>query len=767
MSVRIQQPPESKKTELAGELCVPALWKIEKSENSDVSLANFVQRIAGLPVTVVRDRSPLKKFAPQVFVRAAAVTTIAFLRATVRAAACVLSVIAIDGAKIAGGLTGMPFMRPPINSLTIGSTTVIESAIGNVVGAVFAVAPGSIQEAVAFLAAASVSDSIVVQAQDFGALWGNVVACCEFVVGETGIDLSGSPLEVIVLGPSAEITRSVPLSLSKLVERCHFRFLDMSSDVKAIANACQLIKPLQSKRKTGDVLPRLRMAASVFWSVVDTPFAIPIAKSAIDTPFAKNVESELEKPTDARGFLRMCLHWLPESPLKAFDYYREYQSTGNNDFMLLRRIIAGAGTRKGVYHGSVEKARIALESGDRAAGVEYAKYKRLQGDELVEVLERTLPCVAGFIALGNYYDQESDLDRAYVYYRDALVGSPSRTTETDKIVRKVTDYFRYRQIRKLVELGCEFIELLGEPAFPAIAGDKQAIFNAVGDAPAAILLRARSLARESAAALCREVIGTNPEVCPAAEFELAKLSSADENRSLMREAAEKGPEGAKWHLLGEKSDCPGEWPIGAREFIDGLKKFMDGDRLESDRLWRSVPVDVIYHFKKASKWAVLGFMWSKCVDRGNSFEAAYAKIAFAKTLMLKSTAEVQDWMMALILLEQAFATPNLSEMSADEVPDIVDSLDKRVETRVVGFRNTSYNSGYSNYGGFPPYDDELAETFERDRAKLATQLRRNFPNKCGVSGHRATDRNFSNPGIDAWAEEEDSPPVRLDGHVVP
>jgi hypothetical protein len=239
----------------------------------------------------------------------------------------------------------------------------------------------------------------------------------------------------------------------------------------------------------------------------------------------------------------------------------------------------------------------------------------------------------------------------------------------------------------------------------------------LGDAPAVCLLRAKSLDVQAAAALYRDLIESEPDLRAEAEFQLAQISTFEEKERLMLEAATKGHLGAKRYLLGRTRNCPGKWPIGVAEYFEGAKKFLSGDRFESSRLWRVVPIEFAAYYKNLPNWAVLGFIWSKCTDLGNSFEAGCAKVTFAKVLMVKQLEQVPDWMMILVLLEQAFALPNVCELLAAEVPTIVAYLEKT-------------SPSWPTYVGVPNYSNfDQVHTFLTERHALADRLRKKFPEK--------------------------------------
>jgi hypothetical protein len=104
---------------------------------------------------------------------------------------------------------------------------------------------------------------------------------------------------------------------------------------------------------------------------------------------------------------------------------------------------------------------------------------------------------------------------------------------------------------------------------------------------------------------------------------------------------------------------------------------------------------------------------------GNEFEAAAAKIAFAETIMTGGRLDDgADWLLIVLVLEQAFANPKFRKVFADPIPTIEAYLRTRTQ----------------NHIGYGTWNDDLVETYTADRDALVADLKRKFPKKFRMHG---------------------------------
>jgi hypothetical protein len=201
----------------------------------------------------------------------------------------VASVISVDGAALASGLTGAEFAARD-GTATVGVTFVplfdeidnetITSLI-NVVGLLF-VARDPLAQAIAFIGAVATSNTVVVDTPDIALFWSQVKMCCDLICENFGVIFSISHVTVILAGDQeADLELAdVPESsaLHTLQQSCRFIFIpheELSAESVASVEGC--LDARENAHLTNDAILGMRKAVALFGAHFDLPHGLVTA----------------------------------------------------------------------------------------------------------------------------------------------------------------------------------------------------------------------------------------------------------------------------------------------------------------------------------------------------------------------------------------------------------------------------------------------------------------------------------------------------------
>jgi TPR repeat protein len=440
-------------------------------------------------------------------------------------------------------------------------------------------------------------------------------------------------------------------------------------------------------------------------------------------------------------------YWLPSSPSNSFRCYRVFARSGRNDFDLFRRIAFAHSCPPFESTFDVAKARAAFEAGSKPAGIRYVELalKNKSSDpNLLAILDSLLPLPGAYHLLGDCYDQSllglpQDCDLAYDAYRNELLGLASPTKQSDAVCATLANYIVNAAVMDLLGKGCELIELMAK--YDVFQGNVQTLLVALGDAePEVRLLLARR--GVDSAATYEELIETCPALRTAAEYELALLPRSERKaKELLLSAAAGGNADAQKKLLSDHRDevleMAANWKSPLAVFHTVARFLRKGEKRKACRIARLIPPDVGVPHAGAPRelaHATLAIAWAKSLERGNEYEAALAKVTFARVMATTQMDEFVDWMMIVILIEQVFVDPAtpFEPLLSPLLDDLIGALDRRPTSRHMPHHMSrlGYGRGWMDPmgDGFDgPVCPAAPPSFAEERRNLSARLTA----KCG------------------------------------
>jgi hypothetical protein len=168
----------------------------------------------------------------------------------------VVTVISECNLRIIRGLTGIEFGDVRENSVVVGANFLPTLTI--VVGLLITAAV-PLDQAIAFIAAISVSSTVIVSTNDFTSFWNCIVICCDHICDTFSFTFAGA-VNVLVLGPEAPLdVFDAPESsaIHRLKQVCRFHF---SSDETSYDP--QILIPAVNSRPTPATIVGLRKVSS-------------------------------------------------------------------------------------------------------------------------------------------------------------------------------------------------------------------------------------------------------------------------------------------------------------------------------------------------------------------------------------------------------------------------------------------------------------------------------------------------------------------------